>query len=93
MKHLLIASVRWYQKYLSPLTPSSCRFRPTCSQYMIEAVDKHGLKGVMMGLARIVRCHPLSKRGLDPVPDHFLLRRNRQSCHQDSPMDNKGITK
>ncbi|MGT2924642.1 membrane protein insertion efficiency factor YidD [Streptococcus caviae] len=76
MKKLLIAPVRFYQKFISPFFPSSCRYRPTCSAYMIEAIEKHGLKGVLMGMARILRCHPFVKGGQDPVPDHFTLRRN-----------------
>lgn len=75
MKKLLIAPVRAYQKWISPLTPPSCRYQPTCSNYMIEAIEKHGLKGVLMGLARILRCHPFVRGGQDPVPDHFSLRR------------------
>ncbi|MGV3010983.1 membrane protein insertion efficiency factor YidD [Streptococcus thoraltensis] len=74
MRKVLIAVVRFYQKYLSPVLPGTCRFRPTCSQYMIEAIDKHGFKGIMMGIARILRCHPCSKTGFDPVPDHFSLK-------------------
>lgn len=69
MTSILIALVRWYQRYLSPLWPGSCRFRPTCSQYMLEAIDSHGLKGVLLGLVRLSRCHPLSKGGIDPVPE------------------------
>lgn len=76
MRKLLIALVRLYQKGISPLFPPSCRFHPTCSNYMIEALDKHGLKGVLMGLARIGRCHPFSEIGEDPVPDVFSLKRN-----------------
>lgn len=77
MKKILIALVRWYQKRISPMTPPSCRYHPTCSNYMIEAIDKHGIKGVLMGIARILRCHPLVEGGDDPVPDYFTLRRNK----------------
>ena len=59
------------------LFPPSCRFRPTCSVYMIQAIEKHGLKGIIMGIARILRCHPLSETGDDPVPDYFSLKRNK----------------
>ena len=65
--------IRLYQRLLSPLFPPSCRYNPTCSNYMIQAIEKHGFKGVLMGLARILRCHPWSKTGKDPVPDHFPL--------------------
>ncbi|HFI0150702.1 TPA: membrane protein insertion efficiency factor YidD [Streptococcus suis] len=78
MKRLLIGLVRFYQKLISPLFPPSCRYHPTCSNYMIEAIQKHGLKGVLMGLARIGRCHPFVEGGEDPVPDQFSLKRNVQ---------------
>lgn len=77
IKKLLIAPVRFYQKFISPAFPPSCRYKPTCSAYMIEAIEKHGVKGVLMGIARILRCHPLVEGGEDPVPDHFSLHRNR----------------
>lgn len=78
MKRILIAPVRFYQRFISSAFPPSCRFEPTCSNYMIEAIEKHGFKGVLMGLARILRCHPWSKIGKDPVPDHFSLKRNHK---------------
>lgn len=77
LKSFLIFLVRFYQKNISPAFPASCRYRSTCSTYMIEAIQKHGLKGVLMGIARILRCHPLAHGGNDPVPDHFSLRRNK----------------
>lgn len=78
MKSIIINFVRLYQKWISPLFPPSCRYRPTCSTYMIEAVEKHGIKGVLMGIARILRCHPFVEGGEDPVPDEFTLRSNPQ---------------
>lgn len=83
IKTALISLVRLYQTYISPLFPASCRYRPTCSNYMIEAIEKHGFKGVLMGLARILRCHPFVQGGEDPVPDHFSLRRNRQQSSKE----------
>ncbi|MGF0072014.1 membrane protein insertion efficiency factor YidD [Streptococcus orisratti] len=77
IKKLLIAPVRFYQKFISPAFPPSCRYKPTCSAYMIEAIEKHGAKGVLMGIARILRCHPLVEGGDDPVPDRFSLHINR----------------
>ena len=77
IRKLLIAPVRFYQKFISPAFPPSCRYKPTCSAYMIEAIEKHGTKGVLMGIARILRCHPLVEGGEEPVPDHFSLHRNR----------------
>ncbi|MEQ9810782.1 membrane protein insertion efficiency factor YidD [Streptococcus jiangjianxini] len=82
MRKALIAIVRFYQRYLSPISSGTCRFRPTCSQYMIEAIDKHGFKGMLMGIARIMRCHPWSKTGFDPVPDHFSLKRHSKNDSQ-----------
>ena len=64
----LVAMVRLYQAVLSPLIGRQCRFIPTCSNYFIEAVTKHGaLRGGMMGAWRILRCNPMCKGGYDPV--------------------------
>ncbi|MGI6656969.1 MAG: membrane protein insertion efficiency factor YidD [Desulfobulbus sp.] len=64
----LIALFRGYRLLISPLFPPSCRFVPTCSQYAIEAVRKYGaLRGGLMALWRIARCHPFSPGGYDPV--------------------------
>ncbi|MBQ3029383.1 MAG: membrane protein insertion efficiency factor YidD [Lachnospiraceae bacterium] len=70
MKKILIAIVRFYQRNVSPYKGgSSCRFIPTCSQYALEALEKYGaLKGSLLAIRRILRCHPLSKGGYDPVP-------------------------
>lgn len=66
---LAVLPIRIYQKLISPLFPGCCRFRPTCSQYMIEAIKTHGLfKGGYLGIARLLRCHPWGKSGDDPVP-------------------------
>ena len=65
----LVALVRFYQRYISPLTPPSCRYTPTCSQYTVEALQKHGLlKGGWMALKRIASCNPWGGSGHDPVP-------------------------
>ncbi|MCU0715376.1 MAG: membrane protein insertion efficiency factor YidD [Pirellula sp.] len=64
---LLIAVVRFYQRGISPLLGPSCRFTPTCSQYMIEAIQKYGaIRGVLKGARRICRCHPFHPGGYDP---------------------------
>lgn len=66
---LLVLLVRLYQASLSPLFGYNCRYEPTCSQYMIEALTKHGAwKGAWLGLRRLLRCHPFSAGGHDPVP-------------------------
>ncbi len=72
MKILLISMVRFYKMCLSPFLGRSCIHRPTCSSYMIEAIEKHGpLKGVWLGFRRILRCAPWGKGGFDPVPDNL----------------------
>ena len=70
VKKILIGLVRVYQKYLSPLKGhSTCIYFPTCSQYAVEAIEKHGaLKGGLLAVWRILRCNPFSKGGYDPVP-------------------------
>ncbi len=66
---ICILFVRLYQIALSPLKPASCRFYPTCSQYMIEAIQKYGaVKGLWLGTKRLLKCHPFHKGGYDPVP-------------------------
>ena len=65
----LIALVRFYQLCISPLTPSACRYTPTCSQYALEALRKYGpVKGLWLAVKRIARCHPWGGSGYDPVP-------------------------
>ena len=69
MKALLIAAVRGYQVVLSPMMGGACRFEPSCSNYMIEALNVHGaVKGTLLGLWRTLRCHPWGDYGYDPVP-------------------------
>ena len=69
LTRLLIAPIRFYRQYVSPLTPPACRFTPTCSPYAIEALQKHGpLKGLWLALRRLLRCHPWGGSGYDPVP-------------------------
>jgi putative membrane protein insertion efficiency factor len=61
--------IRFYQTVISPLTPATCRFEPTCSHYSVEAIQKYGvLKGIWLSLKRIAKCHPWGKSGYDPVP-------------------------
>ena len=66
---VVILLARLYQRTLSPLVPFHCRFQPTCSEYFIQAVEKHGaLRGVALGVWRLLRCQPLCRGGHDPVP-------------------------
>ena len=68
MRKLIIAVLRFYKLVLSPFLPSACRYYPSCSEYMRQAVEKHGAaRGVWMGLKRLLRCHPFHAGGLDPV--------------------------
>ena len=68
IKKFLIKTIKLYQLLLSPLLGSNCRFEPTCSQYFIEAVEINGvLKGSVMGIKRLLKCHPLHPGGFDPV--------------------------
>ena len=70
MKRILLALIRFYRKCISPYTPPTCRFRPTCSQYGLEAIEKYGtLKGGWLTAKRLCRCHPFYKGDpYDPVP-------------------------
>jgi putative membrane protein insertion efficiency factor len=69
LQRLLIIPIRGYQYLISPLLGSNCRFYPSCSHYTIEAIEVHGVvKGGYLGIRRILRCHPFSEGGIDPVP-------------------------
>ena len=69
MKRPAMATIRFYQKWISPLFPPSCRYYPSCSQYTYEAIARYGLlKGGAMGAWRLLRCNPFSKGGFDYVP-------------------------
>jgi putative membrane protein insertion efficiency factor len=68
-RHLLAGLVRGYQLIISPLLPPSCRFMPSCSQYALEAIVRHGaVRGTWLAARRLVRCHPFHPGGFDPVP-------------------------
>ncbi|HEY7637952.1 MAG TPA: membrane protein insertion efficiency factor YidD [Gemmatimonadales bacterium] len=68
-QRLLGLLIRGYQRLLSPLLPPSCRFYPSCSQYALEAINRHGaLKGSWLAACRLARCHPFNAGGFDPVP-------------------------
>lgn len=69
VKKFMLAWIRFYRKYLSPLKTTRCPYIPTCSEYGLEAIEKYGaLKGGLMALWRILRCNPFSHGGYDPVP-------------------------
>lgn len=70
MKKLMLWLIRFYRVRISPFTPPTCRYMPTCSQYAVEAIEKYGaLKGGWLAFRRLLRCHPFSHRNpYDPVP-------------------------
>jgi putative membrane protein insertion efficiency factor len=70
MKTVMIGFIRFYQRFISPLTPPTCRFYPTCSHYGLEAYRRFGaVKGTWLTLRRILKCHPFHPGGVDPVPE------------------------
>lgn len=73
MKRSFIILIKFYQ-FFSKYTPKVCRFYPTCSNYMIAAIEKFGIiRGGILGLKRILRCHPFSQGGYDPVPEKYKI--------------------
>ena len=76
MVRILCDLIRWYQQGISAQRPFRvCRFTPSCSQYMLEALQRFGLKGMLLGSWLLLRCQPFSRGGYDPVPNHFTFRR------------------
>jgi hypothetical protein len=68
MQSIVIGGLHFYKRWISPLLPSACRFHPTCSEYMAEAVGKYGpARGIWLGVKRLLRCHPFCEGGFDPV--------------------------
>jgi len=63
----MISLIKLYRYFISPMLPPACRFTPSCSEYALEAVETHGLRGIMMAMKRIMRCHPWGASGFDPV--------------------------
>ena len=69
MKKILITLIQFYRKFISPMKRTKCPYYPSCSQYGLEAIEKHGaFKGSFLAFYRIIRCNPFSKGGYDPVP-------------------------
>ena len=68
-KRIILLLIKSYQKFISPFLGKNCRFIPTCSSYTYEAIEIHGIiKGVYLGVKRIIKCHPYNQGGYDPVP-------------------------
>jgi putative membrane protein insertion efficiency factor len=77
MKQIFMLIIRFYQKFISPMLPSSCRFYPTCSSYAYTALDRYGFfKGGWLAIKRISRCHPFNPGGIDPVPECDVCTHN-----------------
>ncbi|MBA8666430.1 membrane protein insertion efficiency factor YidD [Holosporaceae bacterium 'Namur'] len=77
LKFFIFIFIKFYQYTISPMLPPTCRFRPTCSEYAMLAINKHGMvKGVTYGLIRILKCNPLFSAGFDPVPQN----KGKQKC-------------
>jgi putative membrane protein insertion efficiency factor len=75
-----IGTIRWYQRWVSPFLPRSCRFTPSCSEYAAEAVGRFGLaRGGWLAVRRILRCHPFHPGGYDPVPQADAPKRRAES--------------
>ncbi|MDM7996383.1 MAG: membrane protein insertion efficiency factor YidD [Acidobacteriota bacterium] len=69
MKAFILRALSLYKRYISPILPPACRFEPTCSEYMYQAIQKKGiLKGSLLGIKRLLRCNPFCAGGFDPVP-------------------------
>lgn len=86
MKKMMIALVRFYQKYISPLSPPSCRYVPSCSHYAIEAIEIHGpIKGGYLAIKRILKCNPWGGMGYDPVPE----KKGCPHCKEDNEIIEK----
>lgn len=85
MRKVILVIIRFYQLYISPLKPPTCRFEPTCSTYAYQAVERFGVfKGLLLSFWRILRCNPLSKGGKDPVPNEFRILQKFEKHHTNS---------
>jgi putative membrane protein insertion efficiency factor len=78
LEEIFIAPIRIYQRFISPLLGSNCRYVPTCSAYMVQAIREWGIfRGIFMGIRRILRCHPWGSHGYDPVSANPKKQKDR----------------
>lgn len=78
IKKIFLKAIRFYQKFISPIFPPSCRYYPTCSQYGYEAIERFGvIRGGYLTVRRILRCNPLFKGGYDPVPLNWPKKKRK----------------
>ena len=86
MRAILLAPIRLYQRFVSPLLPRRCKYLPTCSDYAVQAVREYGaLRGFVLASWRLLRCNPWSHGGYDPVSDQTLFKRRDSSATAASP--------
>jgi len=75
MKAIMLAAIRIYRRWISPILPGSCRFAPTCSTYAHQALERHGAwRGALLTARRLLRCHPFHPGGYDPVPEKTVSK-------------------
>jgi putative membrane protein insertion efficiency factor len=78
LEFVVLLPIYFYRAAISPLTPPSCRYTPTCSEYAIQAIKKHGIfRGIYLGTKRILSCNPWGGSGYDPVPEKFSFRKQK----------------
>ena len=93
MKPLALALLGIYKRWISPVFPPSCRYVPTCSEYAMEAVERHGtFRGGIMALGRLLRCHPFVRGGYDPVVAESSHRREREPANIPPPTNDQRLT-
>jgi len=82
MKSMVTVALRAYKRWISPMLPNACRFVPTCSEFALEAVERHGVvRGGAMAVWRVLRCNPLGGHGYDPVQQQFPVEANHPASY------------
>ena len=78
MRRAILAALRFYKSQISPALPAACRYTPTCSEYALQAVERHGaFRGSLMAVRRILSCNPFARGGYDPVPQRAAAATQR----------------